>query len=145
MNIDLIDWGKADFMGLRYTRGGAITDTCFPVTRSTATKRGYNIERLHSDQGSEFKSQLKLTCKANRVEQTNGDPAHRTDSAVIENFRQQDAGVLLYCSSVALALTGLATAAQALDIISELVMHATKLIRLRSITPFQKQTRISSW
>ena len=40
MNIDLIDWGKADFMGLRYTCGGAITNTCFAVTRTTATKRG---------------------------------------------------------------------------------------------------------
>ena len=112
MNIDLIDWGKADFMGLRYTCGGAITNTSFPVTRSTATKRGpvvsdaldmiheverlsdpnnvdgYNIERLHSDQGSEFKSQLKLTCKASRVEQTNGEPGHHTDSAVIENFNK---------------------------------------------------------
>ena len=85
INIDFIDWGQTDFIGLRYKCGGAITNTCFPTTRSTAIKRGpvvsdalqdmiheverlsdsncidgYIIERLHSDQGSEFKSKLKL-------------------------------------------------------------------------------------
>ena len=159
MNIDLISWGQTDFMGLRYTCGGAIANTCFPTTRSTATKRGpvvsdalqdmihevehlsgpngingHNIERLHSDQGTEFKSQMKLVCKTKRIDQTNGEPGHHTDSAVIENFNK----MLEYCCT-ALALTGLATAARALDIISELVMHATNLIRLQSLTPFQKQ------
>ena len=100
MNIDLVDWDQTDFMGLRYTCGGAITNTCFPTIRSTAIKRGavvsdalqdliheverlsdpngidgYNTERLHSDQVSEFKSQLKLACKTKRIEQTNGEPA----------------------------------------------------------------------
>ena len=165
MNIDLIDWGQPDFMGLRYTSGGAMTGTCFPVTRCTANKRGptisdavcdmiheverlsdpnnvdgYNVERLHSDQGSEFKSQLKLSCKANRVEQTLGEPGHHTDGAVIENFNK----MLEYCCT-ALALTGLETAQQALDIMSELVSHTTRLIRIRSITPFQKQAGISCW
>ena len=165
MNIDLIDWGQPDFMGLRYTSGGVMTGTCFPVTRCTANKRGptisdavcemiheverlsdpnnvdgYNVERLHSDQGSEFKSQLKLSCKVNRVEQTLGEPGHHTDGAVIENFNK----MLEYCCT-ALALTGLETAQQALDIMSELVSHTTKLIRIRSITPFQKQAGISCW
>ena len=165
MNIDLIDWGQPDFMGLRYTSGGAMAGTCFPVTRCTANKRGptisdavqemiheverlsdpnnidgYNVERLHSDQGSEFKSQLKLSCKVNRVEQTLGEPGHHTDGAVIENFNK----MLEYCCT-ALALTGLETAQQALDIMSELVSHTTKLIRIRSITPFQKQAGISCW
>ena len=56
-----------------------------------------SLDRLHSDQGSEFKSQLKLQLKRLRIEQTTGEPGHHIDSAVVENFNK----MLEHCCTVA--------------------------------------------
>ena len=160
-NVDLIDWGSCDAMGMRYTATVVCAETHHPTVRCTRTKKGpivsdavldaiheierltdstgeWSLDRLHSDQGSEFKSQLKLQLKRLRIEQTTGEPGHHTDSAIVENFNK----MLEHCCT-ALALTGLETPAMSMQIHSELAMHATDLIRLRSLTPFQKEHGIS--
>ena len=160
-NVDLIDWGSCDVMGMRYTATVVCAETHHPTVRCTRTKKGpivadavldaiheierltdstgeWSLDRLHSDQGSEFKSQLKLQLKRLRIEQTTGEPGHHTDSAIVENFNK----MLEHCCT-ALALTGLETPAMSMQIHSELAMHATDLIRLRSLTPFQKEHGIS--
>ena len=165
LNVDLIDWGVPDNNGHRYTTTAAVVDSCFPAVRNSATKTGatisnevediiaeinqlsdpagvdsWHIERLMVDQGSEFKGQLKLYCKDKHIQRTTGEEAHHTSCAVIENFNK----MLEYCCT-ALALTGLESAEMAIQLHGELASHATDLIRLRSLTPFQKNAGISAF
>ena len=164
LNIDLIDWGRPDNNNHRYSLTGVITDAAFPTIRQLAGKTGaeaskairsmvaeiervsstgectYRVERIHKDQGSEFKSEHLEDCASGNVLSTTGEESRHTDCAVVEGFNKT-----IEHTATALALTALSNPDHAIDLHGELSRHGTKLIRLRSRTAFQKETGISAW
>ena len=109
MNVDLVDWGAPDNNGNRYTLTAGICETSFPAVRQmngksgieTASKvreikgdieclsdmgdhKGYRIQRIHKDQGSEFKSQHVSDCRDDKIWSTTGEEAAHTNGAVVE-------------------------------------------------------------
>ena len=144
---------------------GVITDTAFPTTRqqvgktgaetskalrsmvaeverlsSLATTKPYKVERIHKDQGSEFKSEHLEDCDRELILSTTGEESRHTDCAVVEGFNKT-----LEHAATALALTALSNPDHAIELHGELSRHATKLIRLRARTAFQKEAGISAW
>ena len=164
LNIDLIDWGRPDNNNHRYSLTGVVTDAAFPTIRQLAGKTGaeaskairsmvaeiervsstgewtYRVERIHKDQGSEFKSEHLEDCASGNVLSTTGEESRHTDCAVVEGFNKT-----IEHTATALALTALSNPDHAIDLHGELSRHGTKLIRLRSRTAFQKETGISAW
>ena len=165
LNVDLIDWGRADNNNCRYSLTGVITDTAFPTIRQLVGKSGadaskairsmvaeierisfssateqYKIERIHKDQGSEFKAEHLDDCAKGNILSTTGEESRHTDCAVVEGFNKT-----VEHTATALALTALSNPDHAIDLHGELSRQATKLIRLRSRTAFQKETGISAW
>ena len=165
LNIDLIDWGRADNNNCRYSLTGVITDTAFPTIRQLVGKSGaeaskairsmvaeierisfssttkqYKVERIRKGQGSEFKAAHLDDCAKDNILSTTGEEGRHTDCAVVEGFNKT-----VEHTATALALTALSNPDHAIDLHGELSRQATKLIRLRSRTDFQKETGISAW
>lgn len=165
LNVDLLDWGEPDNNGNRYSCVGVVPGSHFPAIRQQATKpasittdnvlqmkieietlsdpagkHDYVIERIHSDQGSEFKGALIQECGRGSIGKTTGEEAHHTDSAVVENMNK-----MIQFTGTAIALTAMQGPEQAMAVHGELSNHVVDLIRLRSITEFQKEAGITSW
>ena len=166
MNVDLIDWGAPDNNGNRYTLTAAICETSFPAVRQmngksgieTASKvreikgeieclsdvgdhKGYRIQRIHKDQGSEFKSQHVSDCRDDKIWSTTGEEAAHTNGAVVEGSVNKH----LEYTATALGMTCFHSTDLSQQVHGELVGHACDLLRLRNRTPFQKENNISAW
>ena len=97
----------------------------------------YRVERIHKDQGNEFKSKHLEGCTKGNVLSTTGEESRHIDCAVVEGFNKT--------ISTALALTTLSNPDHAIDLHGEINRHGTKLIRPRPRTAFQKEAGISAW
>ena len=165
LNVDLLDWVTLDNNGDRYTLTGAVLGTTFPAVRQQPAKsgvvtaksvrevkheievltdpggtNGYAIQRVHKDQGSEFKSEHLDDCMAGNVKSTTGEEEKHTDGTLVEGFNK----VLEY-TCTALGLTAIDDSEVAIRCHGELANHACDLIRMRSRTAFQKEAGISCW
>ena len=165
LNLDLLDWGVLDNNGHRYSLTGVVLGSAFPAIRQQRNKtgvvtaanirsmkveietasdlggsKGYKIERIHKDQGSEFKSAHLDDCGEMQVLSTTGEEGQHTDCSAVEGLNK----IIEYVCT-AIGLTSLETAKLALRCHGELSNHAVDLIRLRSRTNFQKDAGISCW
>ena len=165
LNVDLLDWGEYDNNGHRYSLTGVVLGSTFPSIRQQRNKtgvvtganirsmkaeietasdlggvKGYKIERIHKDQGSEFKSVHLDDCGEMQVLSTTGEEGQHTDCTAVEGLNK----IVEYVCT-AIGLTTLETAELALRCHGELSNHAVDLIRLRSRTNFQKDAGISCW
>ena len=165
LNLDLLDWAVLDNNGHRYSLTGVVLGSAFPAIRQQRNKtgvvtaanirsmkveietasdlggsKGYKIERIHKDQGSEFKSAHLDDCGEMQVLSTTGEEGQHTDCSAVEGLNK----IIEYVCT-AIGLTSLETAELSLRCHGELSNHAVDLIRLRSRTNFQKDAGISCW
>ena len=111
LHIDLLDWTVLDNNGHRYSLTGVVLGSAFPAIRQqrnktgvvTATNirsmkteietasdlggsKGYKVERIHKDQGSEFKSVHLDECGEMEVWSTTGEEGQHTDCSAVEGL-----------------------------------------------------------
>jgi hypothetical protein len=166
VNADIIDFSEEDNNGNRYTLDAVVLGSAFGAVANSSNKRaatilhkwnrikyrlkaltdpggklGYEIQRLHTDPGSEFEGAMRDGLGQDSVVCTKGEVNRHTSSAVVEgrNRTLQQTGAAL----AAVAIGDNDGIKEALH--GELILWSNTLINHSRITKFQHSNGVSAY
>ncbi len=166
LGVDTLDWHSKDANGMRYTQTTVVRKTRLPVTRATAengaahaknaftktlgwlvavSARGpkgetYKVDRVHHDQGSEFKGEFKRALLEQGIRATDGEAEWHTDNAIAAGMQK-----IIHRGSCALGMHAIDDEGISNMLTSEATNWTTQLIQERQLTETQKELGISAW
>jgi hypothetical protein len=166
LGVDTLDWLEKDANGKRYTQTTVVRQTRLPITRATAengaghaknafsktlgwleavSAKGpkgepYKVDRVHHDQGSEFKGEFREQLDAKGIRPTDGEADRHTDNAIVEGMQK-----ILQRGACALGIHAIDNEIVSSKLTSEATNWVTQLIQERQLTPMQKELGISAW